>query len=100
MDKDIYETTSLHLATFLCIKGFDLINIKNIIKGDIELRRKVFVFKYSDQIEEMVRVFYFSENNDSRLQVNARNLLGVFRDIKNKLHALNLEYHNKNKGQD
>jgi len=100
MNKDIYKTTSLHLATFLCIKGFNMVNIRVVDKNGIKLERKVFIFEYSDRIKEMVRVFYFGENNNPELLANARNILGVFRDIKNKLYALDLEYHNKNKGQD
>lgn len=99
MDKDKnYITTNLHLATFLCIKGFNLINILVDDKDNPE--RKVFIFEHSDQLRKMVRIFYFGKNNEPELLVNAREILLVFRDIKNKLHALNQDNININKGQD
>jgi hypothetical protein len=85
MDKDkIYNTTSLNLAAFLHIKGFELIDIKDEGKDG----KKVFVFKHSDDIERVARVFYFGENDNPELMVNARNLLGLFKELKNKLYSL------------
>jgi len=85
MDKDkIYNTTSLNLATFLYIKGFELIDIKDEGKDG----KKVFVFNHSDDIERVARVFYFGENDNPELMVNARNLLGLFKELKNKLYSL------------
>lgn len=78
-----YRTNNLNLATFLCIKGFQLLNIEN------ETKRKAFIFEPSDQLNEMVRIFNFGEPNDPVLMVNAQKILQVFRELKTKLYNNN-----------
>ena len=81
-----YSTSSLNLATFLCVKEFKLLNI---INGS---RRKTFIFEDSDQLKNLIRVFNFGESSDAELMVNAREILQTLRNLKAKLY--NSEYHN------
>ena len=83
-----YNTTSLNLATFLCVKGINIIDIKDGSK------RKTFIFDNSDQLDKLVRIFYFGKDNSPELIVNAREILKTLKDIKAKLYSL--DYHKNN----
>jgi len=76
-----YKTYDINEATFLCVKGFELSSIENSGK------RKTFVFDYSDQLYEMVRIFYFGKPEDPDLMVNAQEILQTFRTLKSKLYS-------------
>ena len=76
-----YRTNDLNLATFLCVKNFQLSNIEN---GSV---RKTFIFELSDQLTEMVRIFYYGKPDDTELMVNAQKILQTLRTLKSKLYS-------------
>ena len=76
-----YKINDLNLATFLCVKGFQLLNIEN---GET---RKTFVFERSNQLTEMVRIFYYAEPSNQESMVNAHEILQTIRTLKAKLYS-------------
>ena len=78
-----FTTTDLALASFLSIKGYEVITIKQGAK------RKIFVFDNSPQLESLVEVFNFKPKDVPEVMVDARELLRAYRDIKVKLHNIN-----------
>ena len=82
-----YKTYDLNLATFLCVKGFLLLNIEDGLAVMNEPERKSFVFDNSDQLREMVRIFYYAKSKDTEIMVNAQEILQMLRTIKSKLYS-------------
>jgi len=78
-----FTTTDLALTSFLTIKGFE---IDNIEKGN---KRKVFVFNDSTELQNLVKSFNFSKKDTPEVMVDARELLGAYRDLKVKIHNVN-----------
>ena len=79
-----FRTSDLNLATFLCVKGFDLVGIEN------DSQRKTFVFVTSSQLKEMIEIFLFGKDDNPKLAVNARQVLRTIRELKIKLSYYNI----------
>jgi len=78
-----FTTTDLALAAFLSIKGFEIITIKN---GS---NRKSFIFDNPPELKELIENFNFGKKDIPEVMVDARELLGVYRNLKVKLHNIN-----------
>ena len=75
-------TTDIGLATFLIVKGFEMVEIQN------SSGRKTFVFENSPQLKGIIEAFNFGKKGVSEVMIDAREMLRVFRELKIKIHNL------------
>lgn len=77
-----YQTASFNLASFLVVKGIELLDIKK----DQDSSRHVFIFVQSPRTEQLVHNFNFAKENDPEVLVDARNLMMKTKSLKEKLY--------------
>jgi len=84
-ENEQFRTSDINLASFLCAKGFQLLKIENHSK------RKIFVFDNNLQLKHLTEVFYFAQENDAELMVDARKLFRSLKELKTKIYSI--DYH-------
>ena len=84
-ENEQFRTSDINLASFLSAKGFQLFKIENHSK------RKIFVFDNNLQLKHLTEVFYFAQENDAELMVDARKLFRSLKELKTKIYSI--DYH-------
>lgn len=79
---EIFKTNDINLTTFLCVKGLKVDAIEN------HSARKTFIFQTTPQLIELVELFNFAEKDNSKVLVDAREILKTFREVKTKLFTI------------
>ena len=82
INENEFKTSDINLSIFLCTKNFRLLRIEN------SSERKTFVFSDTPQLKHLVEVFFFGEDDNPEIMVDARKLFRASKELKNKLYSV------------
>lgn len=81
MSNKSFKTSQFYLAAFLHVKGMELIGIDRT-----DPRRCQFIFADIPQREMLIEAFNFAGEDAKTVMVDARKLVNVLKNLKDKLH--------------
>lgn len=76
-----YKTNAFYLTAFLLSKDIALEDIEKPIPNKI-----IFIFHNSNELQELVRIFNFGEENNPALQVNFKKAEAAIKKLKALIH--------------
>ena len=81
MKKKSFNTSNFYLASFLYVKGIELVGIDRT-----DPRRSQFVFNDTPERENIVQAFNFAGEDAEQVRVDARKMITAIKQLKDKLY--------------
>lgn len=81
-DQKYFRTTGFYPATFLFVKGIELVDIEKFPNS----KRAEFIFNEPQACEHLIKVFNFCKAGEKEALVDAREMITAIKSLKEKLY--------------